>query len=195
MGLAEAQRNKAAAGARDGAAAAAAAETAAIDAENDVEIDPPMSALEFLASFSGWTVDQQIEYIDVNKDTMVHGADDGGMTLLCAASRQGHVEIAKLLLAQEGVDVNQATDGGMTPQLTASRHGHVEIVKLLLANGVDVHQTDDHGATSLDATTMCGEHGGEACGTDLLEAVKLLEGEVAVRTVASLRQGQVVRYC
>ena len=173
QGLAEAQRNKAAAGARDGAAAAAAAETAAIDAENDVEIDPPMSALEFLASFSGWTVDQQIEYIDVNKDTMVHGADDGGMTLLCAASRQGHVEIAKLLLAQEGVDVNRADDDGTTPLLTASRHGHVEIVKLLLAQesaDVDRAANPNPYGTPWHVASMEGH----------LEVVKLLEEAGAV---------------
>ena len=46
-----------------------------------------------------------------------------------------------MLLAKEGVDVNQATNDGATPLCIASQNGHCEVVSMLLAKeGVDVNQ-------------------------------------------------------
>ena len=38
-----------------------------------------------------------------------------------------------MLLAKEGVDVNQAIDSGFTPLCIASQKGHSEVVSMLMA--------------------------------------------------------------
>ena len=52
-----------------------------------------------------------------------------------------------MLLAKEGVDVNQATTMGRHPLFIASLNGHCEVVSMLLAKeGVDVNQATNDGA-------------------------------------------------
>jgi ankyrin repeat protein len=78
---------------------------------------------------------------------------------LGAAARKGHADVVKLLLAQEGVDVNQGTsDKGRTALYSACYAGHTEVVEMLLAcEAVDVNlaKTDD-GATPLYAACEIG---------------------------------------
>lgn len=61
---------------------------------------------------------------------------------LTVAARGGHVQILKLLLADERVDVNHATIAmGTTALFMASCFGRVDVVTLLLGmEGVDVNQ-------------------------------------------------------
>ena len=60
------------------------------------------------------------------------------------------VVIVSMLLAKQGVDVNQAADDGWTPLLFASQGGHAEVVSMLLAKqGVDVNQATNNGCTPL----------------------------------------------
>ncbi|KAI9854055.1 MAG: hypothetical protein M1813_001567, partial [Trichoglossum hirsutum] len=60
---------------------------------------------------------------------------------LQAASRGGHLEVVKSLLAA-GADVNAAAPKyGPTALQAASEHGHLEIVKSLLAAGADANTT------------------------------------------------------
>ena len=55
-----------------------------------------------------------------------------------------------MLLAKQGVNVNQAADNGGTPLSIASQNGHAEVVSMLLAKqGVDVNQAKNDGATPL----------------------------------------------
>ena len=55
-----------------------------------------------------------------------------------------------MLLAKQGVDVNQAMNNGCTPLYVASAEGHSEVVSMLLAKrGVDVNQSADDGDTPL----------------------------------------------
>ena len=65
-----------------------------------------------------------------------------------------------MLLAKEGVDVNQAKQTlvmGYTPLFIASQNGHCEVVSMLLAKeGVDVNQARDDGATPLFAASSNG---------------------------------------
>ena len=64
----------------------------------------------------------------------VNQAQKDGATPLYIASQNGHPEVASLLLAKEGVRVNQALEkDGLTPLFIASRNGHTEVVSLLLA--------------------------------------------------------------
>ena len=55
-----------------------------------------------------------------------------------------------MLLAKQGVDVNQAEGSGSTPLFIASQEGHSEVVSMLLAKqGVDVNQADNYDWTPL----------------------------------------------
>lgn len=76
----------------------------------------------------------------------IDGQDVG--TGLGWASRHGHLQIIKLLLAK-GVDVNAKSQYERTALSEASGSGHLEIVKLLLAKGADVNAKDDSGRTAL----------------------------------------------
>jgi len=73
-----------------------------------------------------------------------------GRTPLYMASQNGHSEVVSMLLAKEGVDVNQADNGGFTPLYIASENGHAEVVSMLLAKqGVHVNQAEEDGWTPL----------------------------------------------
>jgi len=82
-----------------------------------------------------------------------------------ACGYSGHIEIVKLLLNDERVDINKANKYGTTPFYIACYSGHIEIVKLLLNdNRVDVNKANDEGATPFFV----------ACCHGLLEVVKYM---------------------
>lgn len=80
--------------------------------------------------------------------------------LHCAAS-SGHTETVKLLLNQEGIDINSIDTScigiindfrywilafNVTPLIYAASSGHTEVVKLLLnQEGIDINYKDDTG--------------------------------------------------
>ena len=71
-----------------------------------------------------------------------------GLTRLHVAAREGHADIAELLL-QAGADVNAKGQDGQTPLHVAAVGGHTELAKLLLEHGVDANASDKHGQTPL----------------------------------------------
>ena len=80
-------------------------------------------------------------------------------TALMIASQEGHVEVVRLLLACQAVDVNKADSNGFTALCIASYTGHVEVVRLLLAHpGVKTRQTTSDGWSALGAASQSG-HG------------------------------------
>jgi hypothetical protein len=98
----------------------------------------------YRASFDGKAarVSQLLKLgIDVN---FVMTKEDGakGFFPLIIAAQEGQVEVVRLLLAAEGVSVNQArTKDGSFPLFMACQKNHVEVVRLLLAaEGVEVNQ-------------------------------------------------------
>ena len=68
------------------------------------------------------------------------------MTTLIYASKNGHLETAKLLIAN-GADVNNRgeDEDKFTPLIYASKNGHPEVVKLLINKGADVNARDERG--------------------------------------------------
>ena len=66
------------------------------------------------------------------------------------AASDGHLEVAKRLVAQPGVDMNQTTEDGRTILMVAASSGHLEMVKFLVAQpGVDTSRTSKGGLTAL----------------------------------------------
>lgn len=65
------------------------------------------------------------------------------------------MEVVKLLLAKDGVNVNEAHKDGWTPLHIASQNGHAKVVQLLLTHeGVNVNQAQKDGWTP--DFTVCG---------------------------------------
>ena len=72
-----------------------------------------------------------------------------------AASQEGHLEIAQLLV-EEGASVNAArTVDGWTALMWAAWEGHLEIVRLLLTSGADKAALNHAGRT---AHSLCAAH-------------------------------------
>jgi ankyrin repeat protein len=77
--------------------------------------------------------------------------NQGGMTALHLAARQGHVETVDALL-DAGADVNVLSAGDKTsPLLIASINGHFDLGKHLLDRGADPNLASEAGATPLYA--------------------------------------------
>jgi len=74
----------------------------------------------------------------------------GDMTPLMFAAREGHVEVARLLL-DAGAEVNAADRNGITPLFMAIGSNRIPAARLLVERGADIHATDWYGRTPLFA--------------------------------------------
>eukprot|EP00435_Cladocopium_sp_Y103_P057989 s1264_g20.t1 len=77
----------------------------------------------------------------------VHDTNDYGETPLIRATRNNHIEVAKLLISA-GADPNQI-GGRQSPLMVAAYHGHVELMKLLLGAFAKVDLRVRLGVTAL----------------------------------------------
>ncbi|GAB0086675.1 uncharacterized protein DMENIID0001_007760 [Sergentomyia squamirostris] len=94
--------------------------------------------------------------------------DVNGQTALNIASRNGHIDVVRLLLnftqpladgtgRIRGVDVNHADRDGWTPLRSASWGGHTEVVRLLISHaGCAIDCADKEGRTALRAAAWSG---------------------------------------
>jgi hypothetical protein len=90
-----------------------------------------------------------VEFL-LSKGANPNKASKYGSTPLNWASREGHTQVVKALLAAPGIDVNKADKDGRTPLQWASWERHTVVVKLLLAApGIDVNKADKDGETPL----------------------------------------------
>jgi len=68
-----------------------------------------------------------------------------------------HIEIVKLLLNENRVDVNKANEDGYTPFHIACEYGHIEILKLLLNDKrIDINKARNDGETPLFFACLSG---------------------------------------
>ncbi|MEP7247906.1 MAG: ankyrin repeat domain-containing protein [Gammaproteobacteria bacterium] len=72
----------------------------------------------------------------------------GAKTPLLYAAREGHLEVAQLLLAS-GADIEKADADGVTPFLMAILNGQLPLANGLLATGANVNAADWYGETPL----------------------------------------------
>ena len=75
--------------------------------------------------------------------------DNWGATPLHFAARNGHKDVAELLVVK-GAAMNTKDDDGRTPLHMVADIGHNGIAELLIAKGADVNAKDKNGRTPLD---------------------------------------------
>lgn len=91
--------------------------------------------------------------------------DLSGLTPLAFSAKNGHVELASMLLAEGGNSLSLVDRNGQTPLSHAAEQGHLALVKLLLESGhPGVLAAGDDGQTPLLRAAACGQE----------EVVKLL---------------------
>lgn len=72
----------------------------------------------------------------------------GAKTPLLYAAREGHIEVARLLL-DAGAPIEQADADGVTPLLSAVLNEHAELASFLIDRGANVNASDWYGQTPL----------------------------------------------
>jgi ankyrin repeat protein len=83
-------------------------------------------------------LDQVLELL--GKGAGLNGKDEYGNTPLICASWNGHMEVVRVFLNEDGVDVNVKGEFDNTALIWASLKGHSEVIRALLSHyGVDVH--------------------------------------------------------
>jgi ankyrin repeat protein len=76
-------------------------------------------------------------FLDRNRNLLNKQEPHDRETPLYIAAREGHAQVAKLLLERHA-DVEICAFEGETPLIAAAGNGHLEVVKLLIAHGADI---------------------------------------------------------
>jgi ankyrin repeat protein len=88
--------------------------------------------------------------------------DSDGVTLLYQASRQGHLNTAKVLI-EHGASVNAVSRNYSTPILAATFGNHHNLVKFLIEKGGDATIRDSVGRSPLVYALICGSYNAAIC--------------------------------
>ncbi|MCH2142334.1 MAG: ankyrin repeat domain-containing protein [Phycisphaerales bacterium] len=105
----------------------------------------------------------------------VNATDDGGVSLLSLASKEGNVEMMTMLI-ESGADVNAFDKVGRTALMNAGTSKSVEAVRVLIESGADVNARDNFIGGALAWTSAFGS----------AESVQdLLDAGAQVQTVGS----------
>ena len=106
----------------------------------------------------GETADVQ-EMLDVTDPPVDINYRDDTMnfnTALHMASANGHVQVVKMLLGVQGINVSPVNDTGNTPLHYASLNGKREVVELLIAHKADPNVRNDVGRIALEDALQTG---------------------------------------
>ena len=99
-----------------------------------------------------------VKYL-ISKGADVNAKNNDGSTALMIASREGHLEVVKVLVesSKGGLfsffkkgNINDKDNDGWTALIWASSKGHLEVVKYLVSKGADINATDNKGFTALN---------------------------------------------
>lgn len=93
-------------------------------------------------------------YLNIVKELISHNAninqsDIVGRTPLWSAAREGYTDIVRLLLSQQGIDIESGTMDGSSPLMIAANQGHQNVVKMLIESGANVNKRYTDGQTAL----------------------------------------------
>ena len=114
-------------------------------------------------SFHPWLLTESSREIE---PISMEALDNDGATALNLGSRNGHIDVVKLLLSVNA-NVEAADKYGATPLSWAAENGHVDVVKLLLNASANIETTDNkYGRTPLSWAAAKGH----------VDVVKLLSG-------------------
>jgi ankyrin repeat protein len=81
--------------------------------------------------------------VDVNQKNQLQETGNGGKNALLEASEYGHIEIVRMLLQYENINVNALDQFGNTPLMLASMKDRREVVRVLLQHeNINVNQKD-----------------------------------------------------
>lgn len=106
------------------------------------------------ASFAQW----EIEYANA----VPRLENKKGWTALHIASFNGNINIVKLLVNANGINVNQDGPLQLTPIHGAARNGHTEVVQMLLGKQAIPHKPDAEKSTPLHKAAAAGDLGFDA---------------------------------
>ena len=105
---------------------------------------------------ASWRNDIETVKAHIVDGTNIDTVDDWtGKTALHYAAEYGHLEIAKLLLAN-GANVNRRDDDKATPLYFAAVGGFVEVARLLLDYGADINARDKARESPMDGAVFFG---------------------------------------
>ena len=76
-------------------------------------------------------------------------------TPLHLAAQNGHTEVAKVILDENGAVINNLDVMKWTPLHWAAKGGHLETAKLLLEYNADINLKDDYNRTPLKVAKQC----------------------------------------
>jgi ankyrin repeat protein len=132
-----------------------------------VDVDVLTIDTMFCANPSESALDAAVAAGNMDVVTMLLDRGCRPLSSLFYAAREGHVEVAELLLEQPGVYVNGANSDGETPLFDAAYNGHVDMMAMLIRMGADVNHLDNY-HSSLLTITMDKEVGETAAAALLL---------------------------
>lgn len=101
----------------------------------DVDASDALGHTPLIQAMWGLNHDKMVRLL-LAKGASVNLCDNGNMTALAYAVKQGQLDDARILIAN---DANVNFESGMTPLYFAVIGHHREMVELLLANGADVN--------------------------------------------------------
>ena len=139
----------------------------------------------------------------LDQGTSADFRDSRGRTPLFLAAMMGEVDVVKLLLARDDVDINVQTEPpySLTSLCMAAKVNHLEILRILLQNGADVNLRSWHG-TALnsavrrsDATSaeLLLDAGADPDSRDENDNPVIFEAATVPKTNGSLPAAQIVK--